>query len=160
MVHDVPVLMSPGYDDVPCLLFRLGEIYLNCAEAAQELGMPNEALKYVNLIRSRAGISQLSSISMDQIKHERRVELALAEAHRYWDLRRWRDAAKPAAEGGLDGLYLTKAQPYYDYRDGKFHFDCGNVESNARVFKEAYYYLPITTARTLANKNLVENPGY
>ena len=36
---------------------------------------------------------------MKQIKQERRVELAMGEGHRYWDLRRWRDAAKSPAEG-------------------------------------------------------------
>ncbi len=149
-----------GLCDMPCLLFRLGEIYLNLAEAAQELGKSAEALKYTNLIRSRAGISQLISISMKQIKQERRVELAMGEGHRYWDLRRWRDAAKSPAEGGLNGLRITKAQPYYDYRDSKFHFDVGNAEANPRVFKEANYYLPITVRRLSNNKNLVENPGY
>ncbi|MCX6221528.1 MAG: RagB/SusD family nutrient uptake outer membrane protein [Bacteroidia bacterium] len=149
-----------GTDDMPCLLFRLGEIYLNLAEAAQELGKSAEALKYTNLIRSRAGISQLSSISMKQIKQERRVELSMGEGHRWWDLRRWRDAAKSPAEGGLNGLRITKALPYYDFRDSKFHFETGNLESNPRVFKEAYYYLPITVARINNNKNLVENPGY
>ena len=121
-------------DDLPCLLYRLGEIYLNCAEAAQELSNSADALKYVNLIRERAGISLLSSIDMAKIKQERRVELCLGEAHRYWDLRRWRDAAKSPEEGGLNGLWMAKAQPYYDFRDDKFHFETVNVETNARVF--------------------------
>jgi len=160
LVRDLGYIPAWGMDDVPCMVFRLGEIYLNCAEAAQELGKTDDALRYVNLIRSRAGIAQLTTIDLDKIKHERRVELALGEAHRYWDLRRWRDAAKSPVNGGLNGLYITKAQTYYDYRDSKFHFDVGHVEANARVFKEAYYYLPITTSRRNNNPNLVENPGY
>jgi len=146
-------------DDVPCLYFRLGEIYLNCAEAAQELGNSSEALKYVNLIRERAGIFLLSSVDMAKVKQERRIELALGEAHRWWDLRRWRDAAKSIAEGGLNG-FIKKAEVYYDFRDHKYHFNYANAEPYARVFKEANYYLPIAVWKINNNPNLVQNPGY
>ena len=37
--------------------FRLGEIYLNAAEAAFELGQTSVALPYINAIRERAGFS-------------------------------------------------------------------------------------------------------
>ena len=157
---EAPLQGSVGTDDVPCMVFRLGEMYLNCAEAAYELGKTDESLKYVNRIRKRAGILQLTSISMEKIKQERRIELSMGEAHRYWDLRRWRDAAKSSEEGGLNGLRITNALVYYDYRDGKFHFEVTNAEDNARVFKEAYYYLPITATRINNNPNLIENPGY
>jgi hypothetical protein len=45
----------------------------------------------VNKIRERAGIVELSDISMEKIRHERRVELAF-EGHRFWDMKRWRIA--------------------------------------------------------------------
>ena len=73
------------------IVFRYAEVLLNFAEAAFELGKEGEAIIPVNQIRSRAGISSLSSITRDQIRHERKVELAF-EGHRYWDLRRWRTA--------------------------------------------------------------------
>src|SRR5690606_22821415 len=66
-------------------VFRYGETLLNHAEAAMELGFAGEALVAINQIRTRAGIVNLGSITMDQIRHERRVELAF-EGHRYWDL--------------------------------------------------------------------------
>ncbi len=157
-IKDIPV-PNWNFDDVPCLLFRLGEVYLNIAEAAFELGKQDEAAAYINHIRDRAGVARVATVSLNAIKNERRVELAF-EAHRFWDLRRWRDAAKSPAEGGLNGLFLTKAQPYYDYREGKYRFDVGNVEALPRVFKEANYYLPIGIGRTNNNPNLIENPGY
>lgn len=157
-IKDIPV-PNWNFDNVPCLLFRLGEVYLNSAEAAFELGKSDDALKYVNYIRNRAGVANATAIDLAGIKNERRVELAF-EAHRFWDLRRWRDAAKSPEEGGLNGLYVTKAQPYYDYRDGKYHFDVGKAEALPRVFKEANYYLPIGLGRINNNPNLVENPGY
>ena len=73
------------------LIFRFGEILLNYAEAAFELGRTGDALDAVNQIRERAGIARLTSIDREKIHHERKVELAF-ENHRYWDLRRWRTA--------------------------------------------------------------------
>ncbi len=76
---------------------RLGEIYLNYAEALNEYSGPTtEVYDAVNAIRNRAGLpdlpSGLSKEEMrDRIKHERRVELAF-ELHRFFDVRRWKDA--------------------------------------------------------------------
>lgn len=76
---------------------RLGEIYLNYAEALNEYSGPTkEVYDAVNAIRNRAGLpdlpSGLSKEEMrDRIKHERRVELAF-EVHRFFDVRRWKDA--------------------------------------------------------------------
>lgn len=39
--------------------YRLGEVYLNYAEACIELGETEEALKYINLIRERVGLNKL-----------------------------------------------------------------------------------------------------
>lgn len=60
-----------------------GEIYLNFAEAAFELNKPDSALWAVNKIRARAGMPELQSITREQIRHERKIELAF-EGNRYW----------------------------------------------------------------------------
>ena len=75
--------------------FRLGEIYLNAGEAAFELGNTAEALTYINAIRERAGFApnSLTTLTLQRIQNERRVELAF-EDHRLWDLKRWRLADK------------------------------------------------------------------
>lgn len=80
-------------------IFRLAEIYLNAAEALNEVDPANTAIKtYINNVRQRPGINMpriaesLSQGEMRQaIRHERRVELAF-EAHRYWDVKRWMTA--------------------------------------------------------------------
>lgn len=138
------------------ILFRLAEIYLNYAEASYETGATPEALLYTNKIRERAGISALTSIDIDKIRHERKVELAF-EGHRYWDLRRWR-IAKSELTVNRNGLrYIL------DYTTRKFRLallpkqDSGNADP---IFYDWNYYFPITLNRTNANKNLVENPGY
>lgn len=143
----------------PAILFRLGETYLNFAEAALELNITNDALLFTNKIRERAGLTPHSSIDMEKIRHERMIELML-EGHRFWDMKRWRIAHKSMEEGGLNGT-PKRIEVYYDLRDDKYHFiTTNNVYPNPVVFKSAYYYMPIRLDRTTNNPNLVENPGY
>jgi hypothetical protein len=47
------------------IVFRLGEIYLNTAEAAYELGKRVEAIDYIEKIRERAGC-QVTRPELDQ----------------------------------------------------------------------------------------------
>ncbi|SHF74983.1 Starch-binding associating with outer membrane [Mariniphaga anaerophila] len=136
-------------------IFRFAETLLNFAEAAFEIGKPNEALLAINRIRERAGIQKLSSVSMQQIRNERRVELTF-EGHRYWDLRRWREAEEKLTRS-FSGL-----QYVLDYSTGKYkvliHSDIdGDQTPN---FPRRCYYFPITKHRIGQNSNLIENPGY
>jgi starch-binding outer membrane protein, SusD/RagB family len=136
-------------------VFRFGETLLNFAEAAMELGKPGEALIAVNQIRERAGIVPLSSVSMNQIRHERRVELAF-EGHRYWDLRRWRTGTTELTRTFSGLRYIL------DYETGKYKIKViENYDgNNTPTFHERMYYFPISLRRTGQNSNLIENPGY
>ena len=87
--------------------FRLGELYLNYAEALNEASGPvDDVYKYVNLIRKRSGLPGLKAgLSQDEmrqkIRRERQVELAL-ETHRYFDCNRWKISAQVKAVQGMD----------------------------------------------------------
>jgi hypothetical protein len=83
-------------------LLRLADVKLAVAEAYLATGNQAKALEQVNDIRERARMStedgteaavpaDLASVTMDDIMHERFVELA-AEGHRWTDLRRWHAA--------------------------------------------------------------------
>ncbi|MFT4018346.1 MAG: RagB/SusD family nutrient uptake outer membrane protein [Agriterribacter sp.] len=138
------------------LIFRYGEILLNYAEAAFELGKDGDALIAVNQIRERAGIAGLGSVSREKIRHERKVELAF-ENHRYWDLRRWRTAVT-----ALTRTY-TGIRYIYDAASGKYRVDfIDDIDGRPKTptFPEKNYYFPIGQGRVAANPNLVENPGY
>ena len=77
-------------------LIRYADVVLWAAEAALESGANGKALTYINMVRKRARMSgdtgepqDLSgTVDLDDIIHERRVELAL-EGHRFFDLVRW-----------------------------------------------------------------------
>lgn len=152
--------MNMNKSETPWPVFRLGEIYLNLAEAAMELNKSSEALEAVNKIRERAGIALLSSINMEKIRHERRVELAF-EGHRFWDMKRWRIAHLDVAQGGLNGFRGTALYPWYDIRDGKYIFERGyNPPKQTRIFLEKNYYTKINQDDMNSNPNLIQNPGY
>ena len=126
---------------------------MNYAEASYELGNTAPALDAINLIRERAGVAILNSITLDKIRSERRVELAF-ENFRFFDLVRWRQAvtvlSKPA----------TSARPIYDANTQSYYFDVTSPESFTRSFKPQHYYFPISENRINNDPNLVENPGY
>lgn len=156
----IPIL-DGQHSKVDFIVFRYGEILLNYAEAAYELGKKDEAKTAINLLRNRAGIPELSTVNMEEIRHERKVELAF-ETHRWWDLRRWRIAVESITRK-FTGIYT-----YYDYLskddEVKKFWIKENVDTEPGYhpeFMEKLYYLPITFNRISNNPNLApENPGY
>ncbi|MGN7823644.1 RagB/SusD family nutrient uptake outer membrane protein [Chitinophaga sp. 22536] len=150
--------------------FRLGEIYLNAAEAALELGQMSEALTYVNELRERAGFpaNSLAMLTIDKLRNERRVELAF-EDHRVWDLKRWRiadklwngDAGNP--NDMVYGLYPYRVvKPGDPARDGKYVFDkvLPPRFRAPRFFRIGNYYSQIDQSWINNNPKLVPNPNH
>jgi hypothetical protein len=138
------------------LTFRYAEILLNYAEASFELnGAAADNLDAINQIRNRAGVAPLAILTMDKIRHERRIELAF-EGYTYWDLRRWRTAF---AELNTN---MTAAFAYwhFDRTPNRYEYETFNAEDFDRVFKPEYYYFPLGEGLINNNPNLVENPGY
>jgi starch-binding outer membrane protein, SusD/RagB family len=143
-----------GQSSTDFIVFRLGEILLNYAEAAFYLGKTNEALTAVNQVRARAKMPARTTITEANIRQERQVELAFEE-HRYWDLRRWRIAEQTLHNKRLQGLNYV-----YDFDVKKYIITLKNAEGATRVFLPKHYYLPLGINRIAENPNLVENPGY
>src|SRR5690606_10805355 len=138
--------------DVQWIFFRLGEIYLNAAEAAFELGLPDEALGYVNTLRERAGFpaNSLSSLTMQDIRDERRVELAFEE-QRVWDVVRWRiaheiwDGSQTSRTANMEVLFPYRVIRPGHENDGKWVFDQFKsvAQLYPRFFQLKNYYAEI-----------------
>ncbi len=143
-----------GEDDSDYYVFRLGEIYLNLAEAALYLGKTGEALDALNAVRVRANMPPKTEITEDNLRNERAVELAF-EDHRYWDIRRWRIAVQV-----LDNVRMQGLRYDYNYDTQKYQIKLKNGDGVVRVFQERNYYFPLTVDRVVDNPNFVENPGY
>lgn len=148
--------------------FRMGEVYLNAAEAAMELGQTDKALRYVNAIRERAGFGadswSAADLTIDNLLHERRCELAM-EDHRYWDMKRLRKAHTQ-----WDGVQSENTMLYalYPFRviggpnDGKYIFD-RHVAYRFRAprnFRLGNYYSSFDTDVLNKNPKLVQNPNF
>ncbi|RZK39194.1 MAG: RagB/SusD family nutrient uptake outer membrane protein [Pedobacter sp.] len=167
MVSDAPAASTRGTSAVNWWpWFRLGEIYLNAAEAAFELGRP-EGLGYVNTVRTRAGFpaNSLSALTNDIIRNERRVELAF-EDQRYFDLKRWRiahlvwDGTETDPNAVVMGLYAYRVVRPGHADNGKYIF--ARVRPTrfrrARMFRMANYYASIAQDVLNNNPKIVRNP--
>lgn len=139
--------------EVPWHFFRLGEVYLNYAEACIELGQDAEAKIYLNMIRSRANmpdITETGDALRQRYRNERRIEM-FNEQSRYFDIRRWligEESYKPV-EGIVisefsDGSVLYEVKPY-----GQF-----------RGWDDKTNLLPITQDEMNRNITLIQNPLY
>ncbi|MGN7720593.1 RagB/SusD family nutrient uptake outer membrane protein [Chitinophaga sp. 22620] len=84
-----PYCGSPDRTPKNLRVLRYGELLLQYAEAANELGNTGEALAKLNIVRRRAGLSPAVSGGQADLRQkiwrERRVELAM-EHDRFWDL--------------------------------------------------------------------------
>ncbi|TFF33342.1 RagB/SusD family nutrient uptake outer membrane protein [Mucilaginibacter psychrotolerans] len=141
------------------VMLRLAEIYLNYAEALNEAEPGNaDVLKYVNLIRNRAGVPEYGSADLpapagqdamrEAIRKERRVELAF-ENSRFFDTRRWK-IAEVTDNGPFKALNISANLPeFYNL-----------VTFENRVFNKRHYLYPIPQKDVDSDKQLVQNTGW
>lgn len=143
----------------PFIYSRLGEIYLNYAEAMYHLGDEATARRYVNLIRERAreGKDVLPDITasgdelLKKIQHERKIELAFEE-HRYYDVRRWK-IAEQTENKTERRIHIVK-----DLATGKKTYSFVDVQE--RKFLPQHYLMPIPRSEIQKNPLLDQNPDY
>jgi hypothetical protein len=157
------------------IIFRYAEVLLNAAEALNEAGETAEALKYVNLVRLRAGMPGFSAGILqgdfrEKIRNERRVELSF-EDHRFFDLRRWRLYDGVTAENELDkpryqqllnmyGIIVTlnDAQTQFTYTGAP---GTEGNQMDLRVFNNPKNYLfPVPDGEVKRAPKLGQNKGW
>ena len=138
------------------ILFRLGEFYLDYAEAVfNATGSANNAAygmtanEAVNVLRVRNGIkmplfTEDGAAWVERYERERAVELAF-ENHRFWDVRRW------------------KKGPQY-FRTVQVASIGSNLVMNrstvTRQWDDKYYFYPIPQSELKKNPNLTQNAGW
>lgn len=143
---------------------RYAEILLSKAEAAvniigQEVDgktvTEKDALEPINLVRKRAGTTELTSVDEAKVINERRCELAF-ENRIFWDLKRWRMYEKTIQNKTFNALY-----PYYIMDEGKYIFKLHERTEIRYTFDSKSYYAPISTS-VIAKSNgaIIQNPGY
>lgn len=158
-------------------LFRYAEVLLGYVEAMNEMEGSytdeeaqvtvirdvDQMVSYFNQIRYRAGqpgitVAEASDQAKmrDLIKHERQIEFAF-EGHRFWDLRRWKDAYE-AYNRPIRGLDVSASQ---SQREQFYTERVWNTEKTMkRVFSNKMYLWPIDRNVLRKNGKLVQNPGW
>ncbi|GAA4808184.1 RagB/SusD family nutrient uptake outer membrane protein [Olivibacter ginsenosidimutans] len=150
----------------PWNYFRYAEILLNFAEAANEAYGPDvvpagasmSARQALNLVRSRPGVDMPAIAAgrsqtqfRDDVRYERRVELAFEE-HRFYDVRRWK-IAETTENIPAYGIEITKNGSTLTYTRKE--------ALSGRLFQTKHYWLPIPRTEIQASNNQLEqNPGY
>ena len=138
------------------ILFRLGEFYLDYAEAVfNATGSANDATygmtanEAVNVLRNRPDI-QMPKFTEDgdawveRYERERLVELAF-ENHRFWDVRRWKKGDK----------YFRTIQTATISSSMQL-----SRSTVTRQWDDKYYFYPIPQSELKKNPNLTQNPGW
>ncbi|WP_288359827.1 RagB/SusD family nutrient uptake outer membrane protein [uncultured Bacteroides sp.] len=154
-------------DNHTWVTFRLGEFYLNYAEALfKYLGGADEtssefvdnagkqvtAREMASKTRVRVGMPVFPvDMTKDEFwkkyQNERMVELAF-EGHRFWDVRRWKEADKFFTS--INVMKITNNGDSYAY----------NREPVARMWDDKMYLFPIPRTEIMKNPNLTQNPGW
>lgn len=117
-------------------MIRLAEVYLNYAEACLNLNQASLAVPYLNALRNRAGLPDISSYNKDYLIKERAVELSW-EALRRTDLIRW--------DLFSSSTFLWK------WKGGSY---------NGQGFPQYRFVFDFPDTELVSNPNLSHKPGY
>ena len=156
---------------IPWPFFRYTEVVLNYVETLLELGDEGEAKIWLNQIRYRVGLPEVTESGqalVERYRNERLLELAY-EGHRYHDARRWMIAPStlgaPAGiiqitgtlKPGADVNVYKKDRSNYNYSYVRGTIDPGFEN---RLWLDKSYFTPIRNDELKADPALIQNPGY
>ena len=130
-------------------IMRYADVLLMAAEANLQAGATQKATDQINLVRTRVNLPALTSLTLANIKLERRLELSF-EGSRYQDLVRWGDAATVLKDQG-------KAVPTGARIGGVLQYN-NNPAAGFKAPKNNMFPIPFNEISS--NPNVVQNPGY
>ena len=128
--------ISPEYNTSPAnfVVYRYADVLLMQAEALNEMGLTADAATPLNIVRRRAGLPAIGTISQEQMReviiHERRMELAF-EGHRWFDLIR--------LQGGDYAVNFLKSIGKENVNKNRLLFPIPQTEIDANPLMEQNY---------------------
>jgi hypothetical protein len=155
---DPAIDIEAGHQDLTWRYFRYAEILLNYAEACIELGEDAEARTYINMIRKRAGmpdVTESGDALRQRYRNERRIEMVY-EDQRFFDVRRW--LAGPDAYHAVHGVDII-----YELNPDKTTATIPTitpVQLMTGAWLDKLYFFPISRGEMNKNDLLIQNPGY
>ncbi len=161
-------------------LLRLAEVYLDYAETLSATGNYAEAMRYVNLVRKRAGIAEYGTGKDDngytripypanqddvdkRIRRERLVELAFEWTH-FYHVRRWMVAGMAKGDGWIyptwhEGGAMGSIYGLNQWENAPKFFEKKKVVERVS-WDDKFYFLPIPENEILKNPLLRQNLGW
>ena len=130
-------------------IMRYADVLLMASEANLLAGANGIALGQINQVRTRVSLPPLTSLTLANIKLERRLELSF-EGSRYQDLVRWGDAATVLKDQG-------KAVPTGARVGGVLQYN-NNPAAGFKAPKNNMFPIPFNEISS--NPNVKQNPGY
>ena len=144
-------------------IYRLAETYLNLAEAYNEINNPAEAHQYLNVIRKRAGLPNVTESSQARLREIIQREWAVEfyeENHRYFDVKHWKLA--DLGNGIIGGSKKAVVFQYKNGSNGTFAWDYSSYavkEAYVGFWAPSQHLDPFPIAEV--NKGYIkQNPGY
>ncbi|MGN6618379.1 MAG: RagB/SusD family nutrient uptake outer membrane protein [Ilyomonas sp.] len=150
--------IQKSFQDLTLRWIRYGEVLLNYAEACIALGEDAEARTYINMIRKRSfmpDVTESGGALMVRYRNERRIEMAY-EDQRFFDVRRWMIGSE--AYHDVHGVQIVyKLNP--DHTTATIPTVTPIVIRPGKWDNKAYFF-PITRSEMNKNDKLVQLPGY
>ena len=141
-VSDMSFFQAAQYTDLKVM--RYAEVLLLAAEANLNAGKTDKALDYINQVRTRAQEAPLTTVTLSDIKTEKRLELC-NECVRFQDLVRWGDAESAMKEQGKEVPAYTTNGAEWLYKNQNYGF------------KSKHKLLPIPLKEIELNPNMTQN---
>lgn len=157
--YNDPELKKPYASWINFSLYRYAEVLLIQAEALNEYNPGNSKIaENVNLIRSRAGLPEVTKhlgnqVKMREIIREERRHEFVAEHKRYFDILRWKIAENVLNEPGY-GINKDENSAIGDFTQEKF------IGQNRTFDPQKHYLWPIPQSARDKNPNLSQNPNW
>lgn len=144
-------------------VYRLAEFYLNLAEAYNELNDNSNSLLYLNEIRDRAGLPDITETNQAELRKLIQREWAIEfyeEGHRLYDVKHWKH--EDIGNGIIGGEKLGFVYTYISGGMGYYATDYVSYSLQARYtgFWADNQYLSPFPKSEINKGYLVQNPGY
>ena len=148
-------------------VMRYAEVLLLYAEACAQTG-DNSGLAYLNMVAERAGAPTYSTLTMENVKKEKRFEMFM-EGTRFPDLVRWGDAATVLKDQGkevpsfVDPFDPEKGIPHQavvDYSTAYYNTTYGFQAGKNELMPYPLGELQLNAYNEETGEGIKQNPGW
>lgn len=167
----IPASWPNNLQKIDAPYIRYTEILLNYVEANINLGNEGEAKEWLNKLRFRNGLPEVTasgSALLELYKRERDKELVNEDA-RLFDMKRWLEGPQSLNQQVQQVLIQATQKPgttvaASDYRRDATLFDYTykptDIVFENRIWQDHVYFMPINQSEIDRDPSLIQNPGY